>query len=157
MQTQIWRNVIKEHKRRILFWLWGYYNQKRILCLCSFITVFCSFSAVILSGAPAQGASADRKCSHSSDLHDPDSAVHNVSSSLRQRLTDYWKIELMRPLNLTFTLSPNKTNSTTVSLWTWAKLRSWSWTSGRDSSSPTLLLWSVGPLWRGWAAASTSV
>ncbi len=33
---------------------------------------------------------------------------------------------------------------TTVSLWTWAKLRSWSWTSGRDSSGPTLLLWSVG-------------
>ncbi len=46
---------------------------------------------------------------------------------------------------------------TTVSLWTWAKLRSWSWTSGRDSSSPTLLLWSVGPLWRGWVASSTSV
>ncbi len=46
---------------------------------------------------------------------------------------------------------------TTVSLWTWAKLRSWSWTSGWDSSSPTLLLWSVGPLWRGWVASSTSV
>ncbi len=46
---------------------------------------------------------------------------------------------------------------TTVSLWTWAKLKSWSWTSGRDSSGPTLLLWSVGPLWRGWAASSTSV
>ncbi len=29
---------------------------------------------------------------------------------------------------------------TTVSLWTWAKLKSWSWTSGRDSSGPTLLL-----------------
>ncbi len=39
----------------------------------------------------------------------------------------------------------------------WAKLKSWSWTSGRDSSGPTLLLWSVGPLWRGWAASSTSV
>ncbi len=46
---------------------------------------------------------------------------------------------------------------TTVSFWTWAKLKSWSWTSGRDSSGPTLLLWSVGPLWRGWAASSTSV
>ncbi len=44
---------------------------------------------------------------------------------------------------------------TTVSLWTWAKPKSWSWTSGRDSSGPTLLLWSVGPLWRGWAASST--
>ncbi len=33
----------------------------------------------------------------------------------------------------------------------------WSWTSGRDSSGPTLLLWSVGPLWRGWASSSTSV
>ncbi len=28
-------------------------------------------------------------------------------------------------------------------------------TSGRDSSGPTLLLWSAGPLWRGWAASST--
>ncbi len=46
---------------------------------------------------------------------------------------------------------------TTVSLWTWAKPKSWSWTSGRDSSGPTPLLWSVGPLWRGWAASSTSV
>ncbi len=45
----------------------------------------------------------------------------------------------------------------TVSLWTWAKLKSWSWTSVRDSSGPTLLLWSAGPLWRGWAASSTSV
>ncbi len=45
---------------------------------------------------------------------------------------------------------------TTVSLWTWAKLKSWSWTSGRDSSGPTLLLWSAGPLWRGWVASSTS-
>ncbi len=44
-----------------------------------------------------------------------------------------------------------------VSLWTWAKLRSWSWTSGRDSSGPTPLLWSVGPLCRGWVASSTSV
>ncbi len=26
---------------------------------------------------------------------------------------------------------------TTVSLWTWAKPKSWSWTSGRDSSGPT--------------------
>ncbi len=26
----------------------------------------------------------------------------------------------------------------------WAKLKSWLWTSGRDSSCPTLLLWSVG-------------
>ncbi len=26
-----------------------------------------------------------------------------------------------------------------------------------DSNGPTLLLWSVGPLWRGWAASSTSV
>ncbi len=26
---------------------------------------------------------------------------------------------------------------TTISLWTWAKLKSWSWTSGRDSSGPT--------------------
>ncbi len=32
---------------------------------------------------------------------------------------------------------------------------SWSWTSGRDSSGPTLLLWSVGHLWR--VASSTSV
>ncbi len=46
---------------------------------------------------------------------------------------------------------------TSVSLWTWAKPKSWSWTSGRDSSGPTLLLWSVGPLWRGWVASSTSV
>ncbi len=46
---------------------------------------------------------------------------------------------------------------TTVSLWMWAKLKSWLWTSGRDSSCPTLLLWSVGPLWRGWAASSTLV
>ncbi len=44
-----------------------------------------------------------------------------------------------------------------LSLWTWAKLNSWSWTSGRDSSSPTLLLWSVGPLLRGWVASSTLV
>ncbi len=29
---------------------------------------------------------------------------------------------------------------TTVSLWTWAKPKSWSWTSGRDSSGPTLPL-----------------
>ncbi len=46
---------------------------------------------------------------------------------------------------------------TTVSLWTWAKPKSWSWTSGRDSSGPTLLLWSVGPLSRGWVASSTLV
>ncbi len=46
---------------------------------------------------------------------------------------------------------------TTVSLWTWAKLKSWLWTSGRDSSGPTPLLWSVGPLWRGWVASSKSV
>ncbi len=39
----------------------------------------------------------------------------------------------------------------------WAKLKSWLWTSGRDSNGPTLLLWSVGPPWRGWAASSTSV
>ncbi len=39
---------------------------------------------------------------------------------------------------------------TTVSLWMRVKLKSWSWTSWRDSSGPTLLLWSVGPLWRGW-------
>ncbi len=26
---------------------------------------------------------------------------------------------------------------TIISLWTWAKLKSWLWTSGRDSSSPT--------------------
>ncbi len=38
---------------------------------------------------------------------------------------------------------------TTVSLWTWAKLKSKLSTSGRDSSGPTPLLWSVGPLWRG--------
>ncbi len=31
----------------------------------------------------------------------------------------------------------------------WAKLKSLLWTSGRDSSGPTLILWSVGPLWRG--------
>ncbi len=39
---------------------------------------------------------------------------------------------------------------TTISLWMRVKLKSWSWTSGRDSNGPTLLLWSVGPLWRGW-------
>ncbi len=39
----------------------------------------------------------------------------------------------------------------------WAKLKSWLWTSERDTCGPTLLLWSVGPLWRGWAASSTSV
>ncbi len=43
-----------------------------------------------------------------------------------------------------------------VSLWTWAKLKSWSWTSGRDSSGPKLLLWSVGPLWRGWVGVNIS-
>ncbi len=37
------------------------------------------------------------------------------------------------------------------------KLKSWLWTSGRDRSGPTLLLWSVGSLWRGWVASSTSV
>ncbi len=37
---------------------------------------------------------------------------------------------------------------TTVSLWTWAKLKSWLWTSERDTCCPTLLLWSAGPLWR---------
>ncbi len=37
---------------------------------------------------------------------------------------------------------------TTVSLWMWAKLKSWLWTSERDTCCPTLLLWSVGPLWR---------
>ncbi len=44
-----------------------------------------------------------------------------------------------------------------LSLWMWAKLKSCLWTSERVSSGPTLLLWSVGPLWRGWAASSTSV
>ncbi len=37
---------------------------------------------------------------------------------------------------------------TTVSLWMWAKLKSWLWTSERDTCCPTLVLWSVGPLWR---------
>ncbi len=37
---------------------------------------------------------------------------------------------------------------TTVSLWTWTKLKSWLWTSERDTCCPTLLLWSAGPLWR---------
>ncbi len=37
----------------------------------------------------------------------------------------------------------------------WAKLKSWLLTSERDTCGPTLLLWSVGPLWRGWAASST--
>ncbi len=44
-----------------------------------------------------------------------------------------------------------------LSLWMWAKLKSWLWTSWKDSNGPTLLLWSVGPLWRVWAASSTSV
>ncbi len=44
-----------------------------------------------------------------------------------------------------------------LSLWIWEKLKSWLLTSGRDSSGPTLLLWSVGPLWRGRVASSTLV
>ncbi len=38
---------------------------------------------------------------------------------------------------------------TTVSLWMCAKLKSWLWTSERDTCGPTLLLWSCRPLWRG--------
>ncbi len=44
-----------------------------------------------------------------------------------------------------------------LSLWKWAKLKSWLWTSGSDSSGPTPFLLSVEPLRRGWAASSTSV
>ncbi len=44
-----------------------------------------------------------------------------------------------------------------LSLLTWAKLKSWSWTSGRHSSGPTLLLWSVGPLWSSFMYLSVKI
>ncbi len=53
--------------------------------------------------------------------------------------------------------APHLSSNWLMILWFWAKLKSWLWTSGRDSNGPTVLLWSVGPLWRGWAASSTSV
>ncbi len=64
---------------------------------------------------------------------------------------------MMRPLIWMRWIDLHHGARTTVSLWMWAKLKSWLWTSERDTCCPTLLLWSAVPLWRGWAASSTSV
>ncbi len=55
---------------------------------------------------------------------------------------------MMRPLTWMRWRDLHHGARTTVSLWMWAKLKSWLWTSERDTWCPTLLLWSVGPLWR---------